>query len=160
MRALIWRHVLCVARGMFVRYQEEPASAGRWVDDGVCRCRVNAVDDRVDQRARREVLARARLDVFGAFAQQLLVRVAFDVDARGRPVLLVDEVDDEAFELGRILNPILRLTKNDTQGAGLPREIFKHVAIGDLQLVAISVEEALPRTVGWHDSLGLQWPNL
>ena len=70
------------------------------------------VDDRVDQRARREVLAGAGLDVLGALAQQLLVGVALDVDAGRRPVLLVDQVDDEPLELGRILDPVLRLAED------------------------------------------------
>lgn len=62
-----------------------------------------------DQRPRGEVLAGAGPDVLGTLGQQFLVRVALDVGAGSRPVLLVDQIDDQPLELGRVLDAVLRL---------------------------------------------------
>lgn len=60
---------------------------------------LNDIDDRLDQRSRSEVLPRTRPLVRGALAQQVLVGVTLDVGSRATPVLLVDEVYDEALQL-------------------------------------------------------------
>jgi hypothetical protein len=83
-----------------------------------------------------EVLTGAALDVLRALGEQLLVRVALDVDAGRRPVLLADEVDDEPLQLGRVLDLVLRLAEHDTEDARLLAEPLEDVAVGDLQLVA------------------------
>jgi hypothetical protein len=51
-----------------------------------------------------------------ALAQELLVGVALDVGADA-PVLLVDEVDDQPLELGRVLDPVLGLAEDRADDA-------------------------------------------
>ena len=79
--------------------------------------RLDAVDHGGDQSPGGEVLPRAGLDVLGALGEQLLVGVALDVGARGGPVLLVDQVDDQPLELGRVLDLVLRLAEDHAQRA-------------------------------------------
>src|SRR3712207_9106317 len=97
----------------------------------------------MNERARREVLAGAGLDVLGALREQRLVGVALDVGAGRRPVLLVDEVDDEALELGGVLDPVLRLAEDDAEDAGLPGEVLEDVPVGQLQIVARSEDRSV-----------------
>ena len=73
------------------------------------------LDDRLDQRPRREVLARARLDVLGVLLEQPLVGVALDVGVERQPALAVDQVDDQPAQLGRVLDPVLRLAEDDAE---------------------------------------------
>ena len=94
--------------------QEEPAGAARGVCDALARLRPHALDHGADQSARREVLARARLGIFGVALQQVLVDVALDVRAEGDPVGIVHHVD-EAVELRRVLNLVLRLGEDLSQ---------------------------------------------
>jgi hypothetical protein len=105
-------HRLGALLGVLVGDEEEAAGAAGRVDDGVVDRRLDDVDDRLDECARSEVLAGAGALVRGALAQQFLVGIALDVGAGLRPVLLVDEVDDEALELGRVLDAVLGLAED------------------------------------------------
>ena len=94
-----------------VAAQEEPAGAAGGVRDALVRLGPHALDHGTDQGARREVLAGARLGVLGVLLQQPLVDVALDVGAQRDPIGVVHHVD-EAVELRRILNLVLRLGKD------------------------------------------------
>jgi hypothetical protein len=61
-----------------------------------------------------------------------------------RPVLLADQVDDGPLELGGVLDAVLRLAEDHAESALLTGEFLEHVLVGELQLVAVGVEEALP----------------
>ena len=147
-----------VAGGVLVGDEEEAAGAAGGVDDRVSGLGVDDVDDRPDQLARREVLPGAGALVGSALGQQLLVGVSLEVGARGRPVLLVDEVDDESLELGRVLDPVLGLPEDRAERARLLCETDQDLGVGDLQLGAFGVEELLPRVLGRHDLLRVQPP--
>jgi hypothetical protein len=112
------RHRFCALLGILVGHQEEAGGAAGRVDDCVVDCRLDDVDDRLDECARCEVLAGAGSLVRGALAEQFLVGVALDVGPGLRPVLLVDEVDDEPLELGRVLNAVLCLAEDRADDPG------------------------------------------
>jgi hypothetical protein len=109
---------------VFVCRQQEASRATGWVGDCVVRAWLNAVDHRRDQRARSEVLPSTGLDILGALGEQLLISIALDVGALARPVLLADQVDDEPLQLGRVLYPVLRLTEDHTERAGLLAQVL------------------------------------
>ena len=102
------------------------------------------VHHRGDERARREVLAGAALDVLGVLLQQALVGVALHVGVEARPLLLVDQVDDEPPQLGRVLNLVLRLAEDDAEHAGPLAELLERVAVVDFEIVAVELEQARP----------------
>ena len=112
---------------------------------------LQARDHRPDQRPRREVLAGARLRVLGALLQQPLVGVALEVGVDRGPGLLVDEVDDEPAQLGRVLDAVLRLAEDRAERARLLAERLEDVPVVHLQLVAVAVEQRLPVEPVRHD---------
>ena len=116
------------------------------------RTRLHAPHHYVDQRARREVLAGAGLDVFGALLQQGLVRVALDVDAGPRPVHLVDQVDDQPPQRRRITNLVLGAVVDQAQRRVVVRpEPAQDLLVVGLQLVGVGVEQGLPAEVLRYD---------
>ena len=54
---------LVVMKEVVVRREEEPAGSARGIENDLAGLRLDAVDDRLDERARREVLPRATLRV-------------------------------------------------------------------------------------------------
>ena len=91
------------------------------------------VDDRLDQRARREVLARARLDILGVLGEQALVGVALHVGVEDHPLLAVDQVRHQPLQLRRVLDLVLRLAEDDAERAGLLAEFDQDVAVVDVE---------------------------
>ena len=113
------REVLGVLGHVLIgRQQEASRPAGR-VHDGVVDGRLDAVHDRRDQCSRGEVLTRPGLDVLSTLGEESLVGVTLDIDAGRRPVLLVDEVGDELLQFGRVLDLVLGLPENDSEGPRL-----------------------------------------
>ena len=106
-----------LAGNKVVAAQKESAGAAGGVRDAFLRVGPDALHHRADQGARREVLAGARLRVLSVLLQQPLVDVALDVSTQGDPGCIVHHVD-EAVELRRILNLVLRL------GEDLPEHTF------------------------------------
>ena len=53
------------------------------------------------------------------FSEQPLVGVALDVGVEHRPLLAVDQVDDQAAQLGRVLDLVLRLAEDHAEHAWL-----------------------------------------
>ena len=84
-----------------------------------------AVDDRPDQRPRREVLPRARLHVLRVLLEQPLVGVALDVGVEREPRLAVDQVDDQPPQLRRVLDLVLRLAEDDAEHPRLAPELAR-----------------------------------
>ncbi len=123
-RCLFWPAVeLVVAGEVVVGGEQEAAGAAGRVDDDLARLRLHAVDDRLDERARREVLPRAALDVLGVPLQQALVGVALHVGRHREPVLLADQLDDELAELGRVLDLVLGLAEDEAEHPALLAEL-------------------------------------
>jgi hypothetical protein len=140
--------------GVLVGDEQEAAGATGRVGHG----RPDDVHDGGDQIPRREVLASAGALVRGSPGQQLLVGVALEVGARGRPVLLVDQVDDELFELGWILHPVLRLAEDRAQRARLPPKPEQDLGVRRLQHHPVGVQQPLPGVLLRHDPLWIQFP--
>ena len=115
----------------------------------------------MDKGARGEVLSRAGLHVLSVLGEQPLVRVSLNVGIEDHPLLLVDEVRDEALELGRVLDLVLRLPKDDPERARLPAELGKGMAVLHLERVAIEAMERLPVQPFRHDVGSIErWPCL
>ena len=74
--------------------QQESAGAAGGIADGHIRPRTHHLHDRLDERARREVLPRAGLHVLGVALQQRLVGVALHVGAEAHPVLAIYQLFD------------------------------------------------------------------
>jgi len=123
--------------------QEASCTTGR-ISDRIVRTGLDAVDHRRNQRTRCEVLSCTCLDVFGSLGQQFLVGIALDVSSLARPVLLVDQIDDEPLQFGWVLNPVLCLAEDDTQGARLTSEIIQRIAIRILKTLGLSIHQRLP----------------
>ena len=120
------------------REQETTRAAGR-IANRLSRLRRDDVDHRGDERARREVLARAALHVLGVLLQQALVGVALHVGGEAGPLLLVDQVHDEPAQLGRVLDFVLRLAEDDAEHARPLAEFLQRVAVMNFELVAIQL---------------------
>ncbi len=134
--------------------EEKAAGAAGRIADQLAGPGCDAANHRLDQRARREVLAGAGLAVLRIALQQALVGVALHVGTHGRPVFGVDQVDDHAPQLGRILELVLRLTEDQRQRARLPAQRFQRVAVVVEQRIAIQGPQRGPR-VGGRDGAGL-----
>ncbi len=130
--------------------QEAARPAGR-VGDPRSGLRSHHLDDRPDQRSRREVLAGPGLDVLRVSLEQALVGVALHVGVEREPALPVDQVDDEAAQLCRILDPVLRLAEDDAQHPRLPAELGEDMTVMNLERVAVPLEERGPVETRGHD---------
>ena len=123
--------------------QEEPAGAAGGVRDALPRLGAHALDHGADQGARGEVLARARLGVLGVLLQQPFVDVALDVRAEGDPVGVVHHVD-EAVELRRVLNLVLRLGEDLAEHALPGAEFAQQRDVMKFERRAALAPQALP----------------
>ncbi len=132
-----------------MRGQEETARPTGRITDGHPRLGVHDFHHRLDQRTRREVLPGAALGVFGVLLQQAFVDFALDVDVQSHPGLFVDQ-GDQALELGRVLDAVLRLAEDDPQHAAAFAERSQRFAVVDFQIAAIPVLERRPG-VGFRD---------
>src|SRR5205823_4757856 len=72
------------------------------------------------------------------------LRGALDVDVERHPLLAVDQVDDQPAELRGILDPVLRLPEDDAEHARLLTEVAQDVDVVRLELVTVTLEQALP----------------
>jgi len=135
--ALLVAVQLGVALDVFVRSEKEAARAAGGVGDDLARLGPDAVHDRVDDRARREVLPRAALHVLGVALQQPLVGIALHVGGHRRPVFLADQLDDELAQLGRVLDLVLRLLKDQPEHPALQAQLAQRLAVVLLQLDAL-----------------------
>ena len=124
--------------------KEKPAGAGGGINDGGSRLRAHDFNDGVDQDAGSEVLAGAGLGILGVLFEQTFVDVALDVGAERAPGLLVDEVDDEAAQVGGVLDLVLGFAEDDAEDARLFAEIFEGVAVVSFERQAVELDEAGP----------------
>ena len=107
-----------------IRAQEEPAGATCRVADAVVGLGRHHIDDGVDERPRREVLTRSPGALLRGLLDQTLVRVALEISVVAHPLVPVDELLDELFQLGRRLDAVAGLVEHHAQhvlaGAQLP----------------------------------------
>ena len=121
--------------------------------DGLAWLRAHHVHDGLDERARRKVLACARFDVLRVLFQQALIDFALDVNVQPRPRFAVNHLD-EAAQLGRVLDAVLRLAKDDGDQARALAQLGQDVAVMGFERVAVALEQALPAQV-LRDGAGL-----
>ena len=95
---------------------------------------------RVDQRARCEILSRARLDLLRIAFEQTLIDRAFDIDTEPEPGLAVNE-SDETPERSRVLDLVLRFEKSRADDAGEARELVEDRRIPPCQLLALQIPQ-------------------
>jgi hypothetical protein len=95
--------------------QEEAARATGRVADGVVRVGLHHIDDGADQLPRREILAGALGRLLGALGQEALVDVALHIGLQRQPLLLVDQVHDQAAQQGRVLDLGLGLLEDGSK---------------------------------------------
>jgi hypothetical protein len=120
-----------IMRDVVVRRKKEPTSATSRIADRHPRLGTHHFDHGFDQRTGCEVLTRSRLHVLGVLLKQAFVSIAFHVGVQRHPVLAVDQVRDEPFELGRVLDAVLALPENDTDHAGPATEFGEDVPVMD-----------------------------
>ena len=101
------------------------------------------LDDGLDERARREVLPGPALGVLGVLLEQALVDLALDVHVEPVPHLGVDEAD-EAVQLGRVLDLVLRLAEDGAEQAVLLAERRERLAVVRLEGLALARGEVGP----------------
>ena len=151
--ALLIAIELEVVLEVFVRGEEEAAGAAGGIGDDLFRLRADAVDDGVDEHARREVLPRAPLHILRIALEQTLVGIAFHVGAHRHPCFLVDEVHDQPPQLGRVLEFVLRFVEDQPEQTLLVAQRLKGVAVVIEQLVAVFLDEARPTVLLRHRAL-------
>ena len=83
-----------------------------------------------------------RIDLATRSFFAVFVGVTLHIGGRPRPPLFVDQVHDQALQLDRALDLILRLAEDDLQHLRLFARGFEHVAIVRFQLVAVAGREA------------------
>src|ERR1700727_335953 len=96
--------VTVVVLDVVIRRQQEAARAARRVTDRVVRAGMDAVDHHGNQFARGKILTGPGLDVLGSLCKQLLIGVTLDVHALARPLLFIDQIDDQLLQLGWVLD--------------------------------------------------------
>ena len=175
---LVAGEVGVVLRQVLVRGEQKAAGAAGRIADHLARPARDAIHHRLNERARREVLAGAGLDVLRVALQQALVGVALHVGAHRRPVFRADQVNDHAPQLGRVLTIssgdwtpagrpkgeprrkamriklVLRLAKDQRQCARLLAQLFQRVAVVVEQRIAVEQAKRRPR-VGRGDGARL-----
>lgn len=113
------------------REQKARRAAGRIVDRLVW-LRIDHLHHRLNDRARREVLAGAGFHVLRVAGQQALVDIALHVDRQAEPDLAVDEAN-EALQFGRVLDLVLGLQEDRADDAALLRKPVEQLRIGRVQ---------------------------
>jgi hypothetical protein len=117
-----------------MRREQEAAGAARGVDDHLARLRLHALDHRINQRPRGEVLTGATLHVLRVAFEQTFVGVALHVGRKREPLLLADEFDDQLAELRRVLDLVLRLAEDQPKHSAFLPELPQRLAIVLLEL--------------------------
>ena len=108
------------------------------------RLRAQAAHHRTNQRAGREILARAALDVLGVLLQKAFVDFALHVRGHGDPLLPVDHLHD-AVEDSRIGDLVDGSLENLSQDAALLTQRFERVLVLLFQCSAGECVHVRPR---------------
>ena len=108
-----------VLRDIVMGRQQKTTCATGGIADALSRFGTHHIDHSLDQWTGRKILARAAFGVFGVLLQQPFVGVTLHIGFQDGPGFAVDEVNDQAAQLGRVLDFVLRLTKDNAQHAWL-----------------------------------------
>ena len=82
--------------------------------------------------------------------QQTFVGLAFAVSTEGHPLLLVEQVGDEALELGGILNLVLGLAKHQAEQAVLLAEVLQDQAVLEFEGRTVLAHQRAPVVARRH----------
>jgi hypothetical protein len=124
--------------------KQKSAGARGGIDDGSLGLRAHDLDDGINERTGREVLAGAGLGVLGVFFQKALVDIAFDIGGVCAPGFLIDEIHDEAVQVGGVLDLVLGFAEDDAENTRLLAEIFEDIAVMLFKRDAVHLDEAGP----------------
>ena len=127
-----------------MRSEKEASRTAGGIADRLSRLRRHHVHHRGDECARGEILAGAAFHVLCVLLQQAFVRVALHVGRQAGPLLLVDQVDDEAAQLGRILDLVLSFAEDDAEHALAFAERVEHVPVVCFEIVAVLGQQTRP----------------
>src|SRR5438105_2694426 len=94
---------------VLVSDQQEPTGAASGIVNSLHWRRAHYVHNGTDKSARGKVLSGPRLHVLSVLFKQALIGITLDVSVKRHPLFFVDQVGDEAAELGRVLNLVLGL---------------------------------------------------
>jgi len=149
-QALLLRPIKCMVMGEKImgRQQEATRTAGR-IADRLAGLGGHGIDDGCDQGAGGEVLASSPLHIGGVLFQESLVGIPLDIDTETRPLLLVDEIDNQSAKLGRVLNFVLRLTENQPQHSRTLAQLLQGVPVVGFQIIPIELDQDIPAEALW-----------
>jgi hypothetical protein len=119
---------LLLLKNITGRGEEKTTGARGGIDDRGPQLRAHDCDDGVDQGARSEVLTGAGLHILRVLFEETFVDVTLDVGAERAPRFLIDEIDDEAAQMGGVLDLVLGFPEDDAEDARLFAEIFESIA--------------------------------
>ena len=119
-----------------MRGEKETACATGWITDRHIGFWSHHLNHRLDEGTWGEILACAAFDIFGVFLQESFINFAFDINIHSHPGFPINEIDD-ALELGRVLNFVLRFAKDHTQhpissgkfSEDVPVMVFEGIAV-------------------------------
>lgn len=95
--------------------QQEATRATSGIADALLRLWLHHIHHRLNQWARRKILARTTFGILRILLQQALVGIALHIGVEDGPRLLIDQIDDQAAQLGGVLDLVLRLAKDDAE---------------------------------------------
>ena len=87
---------------------------------------------------------------------QPFVCVALEVGVVAHPLVLVDELLDELFQLGRILDSVSGLAEHHAEHVVVRPEFGKGLVVLGFELLARPVQQGLPVVANGHDALPQQ----
>src|SRR5437879_11874217 len=133
--------------------EKKTARAARRIANRIARLRLHYINKCADERTRSEVLSSAAFHVFGILLQEPFVSVAFHVGIERRPFFFVDQVSNQPAKLCRVLDFVLRFSKDDADQSRFFAEFFERVAIMNFKLIAIALQQLWPRIFAWNRRL-------
>src|SRR6266568_3216662 len=114
-KALLVPVKVVVMHNVIVRSQQEATRTTGRIADTLPSFRTRDINNGLDQRTRRKILACPALGVFSVLLQQPFVGITLHIGFQDGPGLAINQVNNQTAQLGRVLYLILRLTKDNTQ---------------------------------------------
>ena len=133
--------------------QEESAGAARGVADAVVRLGPHHLDDGVDERTGREVLARSPGALLGGLLDQALIRIAREICVIAHPLVLVDEFLDELFQLGGRLDAVASLVEHHAEHVLAGAQRRQALAVVIFEVGTRAAQQRLPVVLDRNDAV-------
>ena len=100
---------------VIMRSQQKTTCSTSGITNGVLWFGNNCINNCLDQRPWGKILTCTGLCVLNILFKQTFVGIPFYVGAHHRPVFLVNEINNQPAELGRVLKLVLRFTKDQPE---------------------------------------------